>query len=322
MAIYNTPSVNAVQKTLDAQLLSGATASATLNNTTNIVNGLGLCVIDRVDANGKSTASKREYISFTGVSGSTITGLTRNVDGGGSDQDHAVGAIVEFLPDVVQAKAVKDVIETEHNTDGTHKSATVTTLKASGAEINTGTEDAKIVTPKAIADSNVPIAGKASGAEINTGTNDTKFVTPKAVKDANILTQAWTAYNPTLTNITEGNGVKTAYYTRIGKTIFFRVHFKFGSTSAMGNAPTFTLPVTSISYPGATNTEQIGVTTFTDDGTALYYGVAMISSTTTAMPRVISTAGTYPVSNYLTATVPMTWAENDEISIFGSYEAA
>ena len=43
----------------------------------------------------------------------------------------------------------------EHNDDGTHKSATVTTLKATGAEINTGTADDKIVTPKAIADSTI-----------------------------------------------------------------------------------------------------------------------------------------------------------------------
>ncbi|RLI82666.1 MAG: hypothetical protein DRP01_09730 [Archaeoglobales archaeon] len=46
----------------------------------------------------------------------------------------------------------------EHNQDGTHKSALVTTLKATGAEIDTGTEDAKIVTPKAIADSSIPTA--------------------------------------------------------------------------------------------------------------------------------------------------------------------
>ena len=121
MALYNPTSVNALQKTLAAALLSGATASATLNNATNIVNGLGACVIDRVDANGASTAAKREYITFTGTSGSTITGLTRNADGGGSDQDHAVGAIVEFVNDVVQAKAVKDVIETDHTTAGDHK---------------------------------------------------------------------------------------------------------------------------------------------------------------------------------------------------------
>ena len=120
-SLYNPTSVNATQKTLGAALLTGATASVTLNSVTNIVNGLGAFVVDRVDANGTSTASKREYITFTGVSGSTLTGLTRSADGGGSDQDHAVGAIVEFVSDVVQAKAVKDVIETDHSTAGDHE---------------------------------------------------------------------------------------------------------------------------------------------------------------------------------------------------------
>ena len=133
MAIFNPPSVNALQKTLDAQLLSGATASMTLNNVTNIVDGVGVVVIDRVDANGESTASKREYVGFTGVSGSTLTGLSRNVDGGGSDQDHAVGAIVEFIFDVVQGKEIKDIIETEHGTDGTHSDITADTIDVGGS---------------------------------------------------------------------------------------------------------------------------------------------------------------------------------------------
>lgn len=65
--------------------------------------------------------------------------------------------------------------------------------KATGAEINTGTNDTKFATPKAIADSDIAFLSdiptlpvKATGSEVNTGTNDTKFVTPKAVADSNI----------------------------------------------------------------------------------------------------------------------------------------
>jgi hypothetical protein len=64
-------------------------------------------------------------------------------------------------------------------------------VKASGAEVNTGTDDAKFLTPKAIEDSDyaktAAIPVKASGAEVATGTNDTKFVTPKALADSSIL---------------------------------------------------------------------------------------------------------------------------------------
>lgn len=124
MAIYHPTSKNAVQKTLDAELLEGATASVTLNNVVGIQDEAGVFVVDRVDANGTATPTKREYISFTGVSGSTLTGLTRNADSGGSDQDHAVGATVEFVSDVLQQQAIIDAIEAEHNDDGTHSDIT------------------------------------------------------------------------------------------------------------------------------------------------------------------------------------------------------
>jgi hypothetical protein len=77
--------------------------------------------------------------------------------------------------------------------DGSKWQAFVTgvTTKASGAEVNTGTDDGKFVTAKAIADSTIAKA-KASGAETNTGTDDVKFVTAKALKDADIAKAAGT----------------------------------------------------------------------------------------------------------------------------------
>lgn len=146
--LLNVPLVNGLQKTLDAQLDSGTTASVTLNNTTNI-QAPGVFVVNRIDANGnEKSASDREFIKFTGVSGNTLTGLTRNADGGTSDQDHAVGSIVEFVADVVWAQSLVDVIETEHNSDGTHGNVTTASLSTTGeayfdAEVdngNSGTE--------------------------------------------------------------------------------------------------------------------------------------------------------------------------------------
>lgn len=101
------PTINGLQKTLDAELLTGVTASATLNNVTGIQNLKGLMVIDRVDGNNNLTPNKREYISFAGTSGSTVTTLVRGL-AGSTDQDHAVGAIVEFVSDVVQQQAIID----------------------------------------------------------------------------------------------------------------------------------------------------------------------------------------------------------------------
>lgn len=103
--LYFPPDKNALQKTLSAQLLAGGTI-VNLSDTDGVANKPGIIVIDRVDANNVLTANKREYISYTGISGSTLTGLTRNVDNGGSDQNHEVGAVVEFVMDITWANQI------------------------------------------------------------------------------------------------------------------------------------------------------------------------------------------------------------------------
>lgn len=126
------PLTDGLQKTLDASLLTGVTASATLNNVTGIQNLKGLMVIDRVDGNNNLTPNKREYISFAGTSGSTVVTLTRGL-AGSTDQDHAVGAIVEFVNDVVQQQSIIDGLLSVVTTAGvldTTKVADLTTAQA------------------------------------------------------------------------------------------------------------------------------------------------------------------------------------------------
>lgn len=130
--LYNVPLKNAVQKVLQNTLTSGETATITF--TTSVTTDLqasssipGILVVDRIDVNGNLTPALTEYISFTAVSGSTVTGLTRAL-GGTTAQDHAIGAIVEFVPDVVWADALNDVITTQHNADGTHKTLSAISL--------------------------------------------------------------------------------------------------------------------------------------------------------------------------------------------------
>ena len=54
----------------------------------------GYLVIDRQDANGTNTSSAREVVSYTGISGSDVTGVTRAVDGS-TARSHNDGALVE-----------------------------------------------------------------------------------------------------------------------------------------------------------------------------------------------------------------------------------
>lgn len=142
--LYNVPLENGVQLTLQNALLAGVTSTITF--TASVTSKLqasasipGILVIDRVDANGNETPTKTEYISFTGVTGSTVTGLTRGL-ASSTNQDHAAGAIVEFVPDVVWADSINDVITTQHNADGTHKTLSLISLASvtiNNANINT-----------------------------------------------------------------------------------------------------------------------------------------------------------------------------------------
>lgn len=75
---------------------------------------------------------------------------------------------------------------------------------ATGAEVNTGTDNTKMVTPKAVKDSDVAylsdiptVPVKATGAEIIDGADDAKFATPKALADAGINGKFWQAMKGT-----------------------------------------------------------------------------------------------------------------------------
>lgn len=125
--LYKVPTQNNSQYTLDAQLAQAGTTMTLNQSVAGVVQSPGVCVVDRVDTSGNKTASKREYVAFTGVSGADLTGLTRGL-AGSSDQVHAVGAIVEFVPDVVQEQALYNVITTEHSVNGVHASLVSLTI--------------------------------------------------------------------------------------------------------------------------------------------------------------------------------------------------
>lgn len=123
--LYSVPLKNSIQHTLAATLTISETGTITLDSAVDLelqatASMKGILVIDRVDVNGVATPLKTEYIAYTGVSGSTVTGLTRGL-AGTSAQGHSIGSIVEFVPDVTWAQAINDVFTTQHNSDGTHK---------------------------------------------------------------------------------------------------------------------------------------------------------------------------------------------------------
>lgn len=138
--LFKVPTENALQYTLASQLNAGATSLTLGTNVDGIVQAPGVLVIDRIDANGNRTPTKREFITFTTQSTTSISGLSRGL-GGSSDQAHAAGAIVEFIPDVLHMQNLYDVITADHGVTGSHDVLT----DSNGNELVTFTETASAV---------------------------------------------------------------------------------------------------------------------------------------------------------------------------------
>lgn len=115
---------------------------------------------------------------------------------------------------------------------------------------------------------------------------------------------AWVTYTPGLANVTVGNGTLIGRYKEIGKTVHWEVRFTLGSTSVIGNDAFFGQP-TSAASQGANALYVDASASGWFNG--FWYG---------GYPRYQGTFGT------LTPTVPFTWAVNDFLLIYGTYEAA
>ncbi len=135
----------------------------------------------------------------------------------------------------------------------------------------------------------------------------------KAVLDQ--IEGLWVDWTPTLTNLTQGNGLILARYVQAGSTVHWKWRFTLGTTSAVGTSPKFTLPVTPADY----SSFSMGWFDLTDTGTANRLGYARFSTGSTVEVVSYNTTG---VAVSTTATVPHTWGSTDTMAGYGSYEAA
>lgn len=139
---------------------------------------------------------------------------------------------------------------------------------------------------------------------------------------ATALTGAWTSYTPVWTSSgtppTQGNVVINGAYRRLGKTVDYKIHWVFGSTSAVGTGNYFfTLPVNSVALTSPYD-EPAGSGVLVDVSTAVRYKVnATIVTATTVW---LNVGNNNP--GVMQATAPATWASGDWFSIGGTYEAA
>lgn len=121
--LYESSSINAFSTTTNGTVNDSVT-TITLTSVTGLV-APGVVVLDRQDNVGNDTPTKREYISFTGINGLDLTGVTRGV-GGSTAQSHSSGALVEAILTATHWTGLVDFLQAEHDSAGKHLISTAT----------------------------------------------------------------------------------------------------------------------------------------------------------------------------------------------------
>lgn len=122
---------------------------------------------------------------------------------------------------------------------------------------------------------------------------------------------AWASYVPTDTNVTLGNGTRTAKFVQLGKTVHFSWSITFGTTTAFTGTVSVGLPVAA----AATGRWSVAVYML-DSGTQNFSAGAFIDSGGSSAQPLLAAGGG------INSTIPFTWAVNDRLVVSGTYEAA
>jgi hypothetical protein len=138
--------------------------------------------------------------------------------------------------------------------------------------------------------------------------------------ELNGIGETATAYTPTITSFTLGNGTSDWSYVRVNKLVFVKGKITFGSTSSFTGTPSFTFPFTASSFYGAQS--YFGNAFILDSGVAAYSGFCVALSTSAFEVSATLVNATYASQNAFNATTPMTWTTNDSFTVSFVYEAA
>jgi hypothetical protein len=130
---------------------------------------------------------------------------------------------------------------------------------------------------------------------------------------------AWTAFTPTWTGITIGNGVTGGNYCQIGKVVHCRAYITFGSTTSVTAAVDMDFPVTAVSHTG---NPHIGLARLLDASVGAYNAVTVYLSTTKVRVQRTFVSGATILMGELSSTSPFTWTTSDQIMLNFTYEAA
>ena len=152
-----------------------------------------------------------------------------------------------------------------------------------------------------------------SHAQQHSDINDAVEALETKVAIGNTVLGTYTAYTPTFTNLTVGNGTLAAQYCRVNNFVHAFGSLIFGSTSAMSANPIMTLPTTTSITEVRTGIILGTIAYSTAAGTQTFGYLDGRSSVNNAEFQVFNTASTYLLRTNPSSTVPFTWATGDFI---------
>lgn len=287
--------------------------------------------IDRVDSGGTSLGSQVERITGV-ISAGNLTSYVRAKDST-TEQAHAGGAVIEMVWNAQDWNDLVDWGLVSHTQAGYLKQNAVVASMITASSITASKITASAVLPSNLAASSVlsgtiaasaVLAGNLAASAIVLGNLAASSVSSGNLNFSVASTMTYDTWSPTLANITLGDGTVTARYTQNGKFVHGYFIFVMGSTSAMGTAPTFTLPVAAHASYSARKAGGVGPVRFWDDsGSVMFLGMAQLFGSATVVDiRAQDNTTTYGNNGTIGSTVPFTWATSDELTVQFSYEAA
>ncbi len=152
--------------------------------------------------------------------------------------------------------------------------------------------------------------------------NDAVEALEAKVAIGNTVLGTYTAYTPTLGQITIGNGTIETKYCRVNNFVHYYGKITFGSTTSItGSNGNFTLPLTA--DVAATNVSYaMGTCYFYDVSTGAFYsGAPTMANSTTVYGGITTANGTYTQWGGWSSTAPFTWATGDFYTFNITYKA-
>ena len=156
--------------------------------------------------------------------------------------------------------------------------------------------------------------------------NDAVEALEAKVAIGNTVLGTYTAFTPSVTGVTLGNGTVSARYCQVNKYVHYWGRLAFGSTSSLsGGTINLAIPVLMQTTFGTGTTGLPGgqVSYFDASASNWYKGEAMtIAANDGFRLRSWVASGTAIVNTALSASAPFTWTTSDQIMWNLYYEAA